>query len=151
MVLAHFFRQVIVRPHATQGLLGKDCLFPLKTSPGALMAEYAKPRQVAPHMHGNVVLRARTANWNNHGGNRATRRRASELVVARSGLVVESRLSQDGRADVWLRTDCSAGRIGADNATRVARSGGISGHVKHAGKWPGNVGNNSKVGRLPNV
>jgi hypothetical protein len=29
--LAHALRQVMVRPHTAQGLLGSDCLFPLKS------------------------------------------------------------------------------------------------------------------------
>ena len=29
-VFAHRFRQVIARPHTSQGLLGRNCLFPLK-------------------------------------------------------------------------------------------------------------------------
>ena len=32
-VLAHFFRQTMLRPQAAQALLGKHCLFPLKVNP----------------------------------------------------------------------------------------------------------------------
>ena len=38
-VLLHFFRQVIGRPQTTQGLVGSDCLFPLKVRAGTLIEE----------------------------------------------------------------------------------------------------------------
>ena len=50
-VLAHFFRQVIVRPQAWQGLLGNICLFPLKARFGLPMAQYAEPTEVASEAH----------------------------------------------------------------------------------------------------
>ena len=54
-VLAHFFRQVIVRPQAWQGLLGNICKFTLKARFGLPMAQYAEPTEAAPEARSNSV------------------------------------------------------------------------------------------------
>ena len=79
---AHFFRHVIVRPHATQGLLGKNCLFPLKGRGGVLIPKYAGrdwiSRLPCRNHHCLEALQPSSA----HGGNQLNTQKVHTAVAS---------------------------------------------------------------------